>query len=187
MTTMNKDQIRARARRAYELSRAGNALALGAIVAFPAMMISLGCCSTPSASVLCGLGLGSVVATARFLGMGSQRALLPGLAAGLFAFALPLACRFVLCPGGMLMHGGMCVHSGMGWIPYVAVGAALLGGMVLRLFFRDGSRLVAGSTALLLGSLGSLAAGLVGPILTAAGLAAGSLVPLKAMGGRGTS
>ena len=173
MTPDPETEIRQRARRAYELSRAGNALALGALVAAPAAMVSLGCCPTPAASALCGLGLGSTIAAARFMGMRSQTALRPGLIAGSLAFAFPLVCRLLVCPGGMCMQGGMV------WIPYVAAAAAFLGGIAMRLFSRDGSPLVAGSTALLFGSLGSLAAGLEGPLWTAAGLAAGNFVPLK--------
>lgn len=173
MTTLSETEIRKRARRAYERARAANALAFGSIVAVPAVTVSMGCCSTPLVSVVCGLGLGSTIAAARFVGLRSQAALRPGLIAGLLAFAFPLICRFFVCPGGMCMQGGM------EWIPLAAGAAAFLGGIALRLFSRDGSPLVAGSTALLFGSLGSLAAGLDGPLWTAAGLAAGNLFPTK--------
>lgn len=166
-------EIRERARRAYERSRAGNALALGALVAGPAAMVSLGCCATPAASAICGLALGSTIAAARFMGMRSQTAVRPGLIAGSLAFAFPLICRLFVCPSGMCMQGGM------EWIPYVAAGAAFLGGIAMRLFSPDGSPLVSGATALLFGSLGSLAAGLEGPLWTAAGLVAGRFSPVK--------
>jgi hypothetical protein len=173
MNPANETGLRQRARRAYEWSRAGNALALGALVAAPAAMASMGCGATPAPSVVGGLGLGSTIALARFVGMRSQAALRPGLLGGLLAFAFPLVCHLFMCPGGM------CRQGGMEWMPYVAIVAAFAGGIAIRLFSRDGSPLVAGSTALLLGSLGSLAAGLEGPLLTAAGLALGGILPLN--------
>lgn len=174
MTTLTETTIRARARRAYEFSRAGNALALGLLVAAPAMMVSMDCCATPLASVLCGVALGATVAAARFVGLKAQSALRPGLVAGLLAFSFPVACSLFMCPSGMCMQGGM------EWIPYVAISAAFLGGIAMKVFSRGGLPLVAGSTALLFGSLGSLVVGPEGPLLTAAGLAIGSAVTAQA-------
>ncbi|MBX7184519.1 MAG: hypothetical protein K1Y01_05170 [Vicinamibacteria bacterium] len=165
--------IRRRARSSYERARAGNALALAGIVAAPAMLLSTGCCPTPTASILCGLALAAAIALARFAGKGSQTALRPGLIAGALAFALPLACH-----GLMACPNDMCVSPRLRWIPFVAAGAGFGAGIVMRLLFRQGSRVVAGSTALLLGSLGSLVMGLSGPAWTALGLAVGALVPV---------
>lgn len=175
MNPGSNTELRRRARRAYEWSRASNALAFGAIVATPAVMVSMGCCPSPATSVLCGVGLVATVALARFLGLRFQAALRPGLIAGSVAFAFPVVCRFYVCPGGMCMQGGM------EWIPYVAVGAAFFGGLAIRLLTREASLVVAGGTALLLGSLGSLAAGLAGPLFTAAGLVAGGLIPVNTL------
>ena len=180
MNIQNEIEIRKRARSAYERARAGNAVTLGAVVALPAIMVSIGGCPSPMANALCGLGLGALVAAARFVGLGSQAALRPGLIAGLVAFSFPLVCHGLMsCPSGM------CMSPRLSWIPYVAAGAAFLGGIALRFFLRGGSPLVAGSTALLFGSLGSLAAGLEGPLWTVAGLAAGSFFPLKTLDRRG--
>jgi hypothetical protein len=169
--------IRRRARRSYERARAANALALGAIVAAPALFFSVKCCPTPAASLLCGLVLGSSIAIARFAGRGFEAALRPGLAAGAIAFVFPLACH-----GLMACPQGMCMSPRLRWLPLVAVAAGLLGGMVIRLLFRGGSPLVAGLTALMLGSLGSLVVGFLGPAWTAMGLAAGALIPLRRAG-----
>ena len=179
MNDKTETEIRNSARRAYERSRAGNALALGSLVALPAVMVSIGCCPSPISNAVCGLGLGVIVAAARFIGLGAQAALRPGLIAGLVAFSFPLVCHGLMpCPSGM------CMSPRMRWIPFVAAGAAFLGGIALRFFLRGGSPLVAGSTALLFGSLGSLAAGPEGPLWTLAGLAAGSLFPIRPMGHR---
>ena len=167
-------EIRQRARRSYERARATNAVALGAIVAAPAVLFSVQCCPTPMASLLCGLVLGSSIAIARFAGRGFEAALRPGLAAGAIAFAFPLFCH-----GLMACSDGMCLSPRVRWIPLVAVVAGLLGGVAIRLLSRGGSSLVTGLTALLLGSLGSLVVGLVGPAWTAMGLVAGVLIPLR--------
>jgi len=173
--------IRRRARRAYERARAGNALALAAIVSAPAMLLSTGYCPTPTASILCGLALAAAIALARFAGKGSQTALRPGLIAGALAFALPLACH-----GLMACPNGMCASPRLWWIPFVAAGAGFVGGVAMRFLLRGGSRVVAGSTALLLGSLGSLVVGLSGPAWTALGLAVGTLVPVGLVRRQGT-
>ena len=68
----------------------------------------------------------------------------------------------------------------------IALGAAFLGGMALRFFFKGGSLFVAAATATLLGSLGSLAAGLEGPLWTIAGLTAGGLLPIRPRAQRGS-
>lgn len=174
LATTPEAEVRRLARRAYERARAANALTLAAIVAAPAMLFSTGCCPTPAASILCGLGLAAAIAVARFAGKGSQAALRPGLLAGALAFVLPLACHGLMsCPNGM------CVSPRLRWIPFVAAAAGFVGGVAMRVLLRGGSRIVAGSTALLLGSLGSLVVGLSGPIWTAMGLAAGALVPVR--------
>lgn len=181
MNIQNETEIRNSARRAYERSRAANALALGSLVALPAIMVSIGGCPSPVANALCGLSLGAMVAAARFIGLSSQAALRPGLIAGLLAFSFPLVCHGLMsCPSGM------CMSPRMRWIPLVALGAAFIGGMALRFFFKGGSLLVAASTAALFGSLGSLAAGLEGPLWTIAGLTAGGLLPIKPRAQRGS-
>lgn len=167
-------EVRRRARRAYESARAGNALILAAIVAAPAMLFSTGFCPTPAVSILCGLALATAIALARFAGKESQAALRPGLIAGALAFVLPLACH-----GLMACPNGTCVSPRLRWIPVVAAAAGFAGGVAMRALLRGGSRFVAGSTALLLGSLGSLVVGLSGPVWTAIGLAAGALVPVR--------
>lgn len=172
MKLQTETEIRNSARQAYERSRAVNALALGSLVALPAIMVSIGYCPSPLANALCGLGLGVIVAAARFIGLGAQAALRPGLIAGLVAFSFPLVCHGLMsCPSGM------CMSPRMRWIPFVAAGAAFFGGMALRFLLRGGSPLVAGVTALLLGSLGSLTAGFEGPLWTAAGLMLGRFLP----------
>lgn len=167
-------EIRKSARRAYERARIANAVALGAVVAVPAAAFSAHCCPTPTASVLCGLILGSSVALARFAGRGLEAALRPGLFAGAIAFAFPLVCH-----GLMACSDGMCHSPRLQWIPLTAVAAGLVGGMAMRVSSRGGSLLGSGLTALLLGSLGSLVMGLAGPIWTALGLLAGAVIPLR--------
>lgn len=166
--------LRKRARRAYERARIANALALAAVVALPAVAFSAHCCPTPTASLLCGLVLGSSIALARFAGRGLEAALRPGLVAGAIAFVFPLACH-----GLMACSEGVCHSPRLQWIPLIAVAAGLFGGMAMRALSRGGSPWVAGFTALLLGSLGSLVIGLSGPLWTALGLAAGALMPLR--------
>lgn len=174
MNTPSDPDIRQRARRAYERARIANALAFAAVVALPAVAFSAHCCPTPTASLLCGLVLGSSIALARFAGRGLEAALRPGLVAGAIAFTFPLACH-----GLMSCSEGMCHSPRLAWIPLVAVVAGLFGGMAMRALSRGGSLLVPGLTALLLGSLGSLVVGLSGPLWTALGLLAGALIPLK--------
>lgn len=166
--------LRKDARRAYERARIANALVLAAVVALPAVSFSAHCCPTPTASLLCGLILGSSIALARFAGRGLGAALRPGLVAGAIAFAFPLACH-----GLMACSEGMCHSPRLAWIPLVAVMAGLLGGMAMRALSHGGSLWVAGFTALMLGSLGSLVIGLSGPLWTALGLVAGALMPRR--------
>lgn len=172
MSPLQDDVLRHRARQAYERARVANALALAAFVALPAVTFSAHCCPTPVASVVCGLALASFIALARFAGRGAEAALRPGLVAGAIAFAFPLACH-----GLTACSEGMCHSPRLTWIPLVAAASGFFGGIALRRLSRGGSRWVAGSTALLFGSLGSLAMGLAGPLWTAAGLAAGALIP----------
>lgn len=170
----NDADVRKRARNAYERARIANALALAAVVALPAVTFSAHCCPTPTASLICGLILGSSIALARFAGRGLEAALRPGLVAGAIAFAFPLACH-----GLMACSDGLCHSPRLQWIPLVAVVAGLFGGMAMRALSRGGSLVVSGLTALLLGSLGSLVIGLSGPLLTALGLLVGALIPLR--------
>ena len=168
-------RIRSRAKRAYERARAANALALVAIVVTPVMMFSVRCCPTNTASVLCGLTLGSAIALAHFAGRGAKAALVPGLAAGAIAFILPSVCH-----GLMACSEGMCVSPRLRWIPLVAVAAGLIGGIAMRALSGQGSRVVAAITAFLFGAMGSLVVGVSGPIWTAAGLVVGALIPFRA-------
>lgn len=174
MNTPSDTDIRERSRRAYERARIANALAFSAVVALPAAAFSAHCCPTPTASLLCGLILGSSIALARFAGRGLEAALRPGLVAGAIAFAFPLASH-----GLMACSDGLCLSPRLQWIPLTAVVAGLLGGMAMRALSRGGSLLVSGLTALLLGSLGSLVVGLSGPLWTALGLLAGALIPIR--------
>jgi hypothetical protein len=171
MSNNTEAVIRSRSRRAYERARAGNALALAGIVAIPAVLFSAKCCSTPAASIICGLALAAVIAVARFAGKGSEAALRPGLLAGGLAFVLPL-----LCHGLMACPDGMCLSPRLRWVPFVAAAAGFIGGAALRWVPKGGSRVVAGFTAVLLGSLGSVVVGLSGVLWTALGVGAGSLV-----------
>lgn len=169
MNPQTDAELRERARRAYERSRAANALALGSLVALPAIMVSIECCPSRLANAVCGLSLGAIVVAARFVGRGPQAALRPGLIAGLLAFSFPLVCHgLISCPSGM------CMSPRLRWIPFAAAGSAFLGGLALNQFSRGGSAWVAGTTAMLLGSLGSLAAGFLGPLWTAVGLILGA-------------
>ena len=174
MSPLKDEVLRQRARQAYERARVANALVLAAFVALPAATFSAHCCPTPVASVVCGLALASFIALARFAGRGAEAALRPGLVAGGIAFAFPLACH-----GLMACSEGMCHSPRLQWIPLVAVVAGLLGGMAMRVLSRGGPLWVAGFTALLFGSLGSMVIGLSGPAWTALGLLAGAVVPLR--------
>ena len=138
------DEIRNRARRAYELARLRAALPW----AIPAILFGLG-------SAWLGVGLAVVLAAAvvgfKWLGRDYGRAVLPGLAVGLLGFAAPT--------GWELWNAGCCAGSSCASeCMAVCASGGVLGGLVL---FRHVRRSAVGRTGTLAAlAVASLATGI---------------------------
>ena len=165
---LDESVLAARARRAYELGRLRWSLRVApAVVAAFAAAIACGrplglCAALGSAALLLAVGLA-------FAGGEAGAAVRPGLAAGGFALALPLAVRAV----GHVCLSDVCMTL---CLPSCVAGGAIAGGFLALRAVRDerGGVFLAAAVAVagLLGALGCTLAGLSG----VAGMVAGVLV-----------
>ena len=163
-------KLRRRARRAYELGRLSRAVA-GAWPAIPLTAVAgLACGADAPMTAVAGLVLALALVAMRQRGGSWERAVFPGLLAGLFPLGMTLAAPTLAlllgdgCAGACRVLTGVCVAGG------------LLAGLLLAVVARRGSSLpgamiVAGLT----GSLGCALLGVAGIAGVAAGLAVGAV------------
>jgi hypothetical protein len=160
------DELLARATAAYERGRWWKGLRTAALVV-PMMLVSFGCCGTPSTSCVLA-GLLAVLATVLVWRGGSGgRAVVPGFAAGIVPLALPL----VACPA--------CASLGVaGLLPLLSCAVAGLASGAIVVVYAARERqdhraafvVAAGAVSALAGSLGCVIVGLGGVVAMAAGL-----------------
>jgi hypothetical protein len=169
MTEIDTDELRRRARRAYELGR----WRAGATSAFPALILVLICVAVggrPGATVLTGLALSGVIVLAVHHGGSVGRAVAPGLAAG----ALPLVAGLLACRVPHTCGGPACLDF---CAPFCLVAGALAGGVLAVHSYkatRHPSLAVGGLIALFTGALGCLFVGLGGVVGMGLGVLLGS-------------
>lgn len=175
---MNSDRLFDRARQAYEWARLRRALP-HALLPVPPLAIAVEVCSAELACVAGALMLSVLLVFCAWRGQVFERAIAPGLMAGLAAFLLPLAGRLL---GGC----GVAIFAESGGLSAsfaaCVLGGALAGAFVAsRVMRAEGERLVllltATTIASLLGSLGCAIAGLAGVsgMLAGVALSAGPL------------
>ncbi len=150
------DLSKARARRAYELGRLRRALRFS-IYPLPLVALSGHACGTPLTSGLAGALLVISVVFLAWRGGAYESAIVPGLAAGLGAFAVPFAGHFLGCDGvTRFTSASLCFLGGV-------LTGAFLGARCLRQPLHRGRFLAAGcAIAMLVGALGCVLAGLGG-------------------------
>lgn len=153
----SEQMLRARARRAYELSRLATSLP-AACLALPPAVLAASACGGRSAIWLQGSLLGLLLVGLLWRGEEYGRAVRPGILAGYGAFLLPwLAVAAGACPlGGSPLLFLLCTGAGL-----------LIGlGLTLRCLYRhccSTSQLLAtGAVAGLTAALGCATAGLAG-------------------------
>ncbi|HWL86737.1 MAG TPA: hypothetical protein VNO21_13095 [Polyangiaceae bacterium] len=168
-----------RARTIYERARLLKALRTAAF-ALPLMLISFGCCRTPSVSIAIAGALALLVTVLVRRGGSPARAVVPGYAAGMVPFAIPL----LACP--------LCASLGIAGVVQLAVtviGGVASGAIVVYYAAREQEDrtafvLAGGAVAALAGSLGCVIAGLSGVLAMIVGLAV--VTPLAFRGARAT-
>jgi hypothetical protein len=171
MTEIDVDELRTRAREAYERGR----WRAGAISAFPALGLVAICVllgGQPIATTLAGLVLAGLIVVAIHRGGALGRSVAPGLVAG----ALPLAAGLVACriphpcggPGCLELCAPLCLAAG------VLAGVALA--VHRHRTARRSSLAMGGAVALCTGAMGCLFVGLGGMLGMGLGFLAGSTV-----------
>jgi len=164
-------RLEARARRAYETGRFHHAVQRAAPLVPLLALALLGC--APSHEVLACAGALLVVVTL-LLWRGQEWGV--GVGPGIVAGLLPL-----LFPSLVEAGGHLCISGGCLLLPVVCAAGGLLGGLLLGVLAPrprpDGMVpfIVACSVASLMGAVGCLLYGLVGLVIMAAGMAAGTL------------
>jgi hypothetical protein len=168
---IDDDELRTRARRAYERGR----WRAGAVSAGPALALALICVvigGQPGVTMLTGLALAGLIIVAVHRGGAVGRAVAPGLAAG----ALPLAAGLAACRIPHPCGGPGCID----FCAPLCLSAGVLAGVVLALHAhrtaRHSSLAVGGLIALFTGALGCLFVGLGGVVGMGLGFLAGSTI-----------
>ncbi|MEO8179943.1 MAG: hypothetical protein ABI895_14005 [Deltaproteobacteria bacterium] len=170
MVSTDLARLERRARARYELGRLRRAL-LGVCPLVPVLLLSLWLTERPLATLCFGLGTAALGAWLLWQGRDSQRAVLPGVLAGLIPLALSLCAN--------QLH-----HCGPGGCSSFCAPACTLGGAVAGLAIGSvGSRrqlgvwfwLGASSLALATGAMGCSCAGYLGTLGLGVGFALGTL------------
>jgi hypothetical protein len=166
--TVSETSIYRRARRAYELGRAGVAARHGALVLAVAALGMVGC-TRRLAAALAALLVATLAGAAEWRGQAWRRGARAGLLAGLAPFFLPLGSTWL----ARLAGGGTCPPA-----LWACIAGGVLGGVTLALGDRRSGRqpafwAAAGAVALACGTVGCLEAGLAGLAGMALGLSVG--------------
>jgi hypothetical protein len=171
MSEIDVDELRSRARVAYERGR----VRAGVISALPVLALVVICVllgGQPLATALAGLALAGLIVVAVHRGGALGHSVAPGLIAG----ALPLAAGLVACriphtcggPGCLELCAPLCLAAG------VLAGVALA--VHTHRTARPSSLAMAGAVALCTGAMGCLFVGLGGMLGMGLGFLAGSTV-----------
>lgn len=165
------EDLKARARRAYEGARWRRALVVGVAIP-PAAALAFLECAQPRESVICSILLGAAVALLFHRGMDWGRGARAGLFAGLAPFLFPIAIETFGTPA-------MCAL-----LPWFCAAGGVVAGFALLARRRGAPRnpraywLAAGLVTVLAGAAGCLLAGAAGLLGLAVGLAAGAVPAL---------
>lgn len=159
--------LEVRARREYETSRFVRALRPAAFVA-PLAAISIATCALPSLTLPIAALLAVLVVFLGWRGRAAGRAVIPGMLAGLPAFALPLLSRAT---------GHMCLDGQCVLLPTACIVGGILGGAILTIRQltegedRRGSIPAGAAVAVLTGALGCVLVGFGGVLGMSAAVA----------------
>ncbi len=164
------DDLRTRARRAYERGRLQRALLPAALI-LPAASLAFLQCAQPLPSVACSVALGVLVAAMLYRGQDWGRGARAGLAAGLAPFLLPPAVEALGSPALCDLLPWFCAAGG------AVAGLVLASRRNVRPANPPAYWVTAALVTLLAGAVGCWIAGVAGLMGLAAGLAAGA-VPL---------
>jgi hypothetical protein len=173
---LRPEDLKARARRAYEGGRLRRAL-LPAVLIPPAASLAFLQCAQPLPSVACSVALGILVAAMLYRGQDWGRGARAGLAAGLVPFLLPPAIEAFGSPALCDLLPWFCAAGG------AAAGLVLASRRRVRLENPAAYWVTAALVTLLAGTVGCWIAGVAGLAGLAAGLVAGAvplLVPVRA-------
>ncbi len=163
---MMPSELLERAKGAYERGRARRAARV-AVFVLPMIAISLGCCSRHDVSLIAGTVLMGLAVGFKWRGGPWDRAVRPGLLAGVVPLLLPLVAG--ACGPG----SDGCARYG--W-PLCVLGGLLAGAVVVRHALRQPGEerrvflVAAGALAMAAGSLGCVLVGLSGVAAMGAGL-----------------
>jgi hypothetical protein len=178
MDSIDLDQLRHRARVAYEWSRLRRAL-IGFAPALVLATVASWLGGKPVASAPFGLGLFFAGVIALWYGREPKRAVLPGIAAGFFPVVLTIATMHV----GHLCLGDRCTSACMAACIVGGIGAGLAVGVVgMRKHSRFLFWITASALVLCTGAMGCACLGYAGLVGLAAGYGAGILPALFVSG-----
>ncbi len=161
------DELRARARRAYERGRVRRALPVAAAIP-PVASLAFVQCVDPLASSLCAVALAFLVGLLLYRGQDWGRGARAGLAAGLAPFAFPILIEAVGSPALCELLPWFCAAGG------VCAGFVLASRRRTRVERPTHYWIAAALVAALAGAVGCLIAGAAGLLGLAAGLTIGA-------------
>jgi hypothetical protein len=163
----NTDDLKTRARRAYERGRLRRALLPGAAIP-PVASLAFVQCAQPFPSIVCSVALAILVAAMLYRGQDWGRGARAGLAAGLAPFVLPSLVEALGSPALCDLLPWICAAGG------VVAGLVLVSRRPVRTENPAAYWITAALVTLLAGTVGCWIAGVAGLAGMAAGLAVGA-------------
>jgi hypothetical protein len=161
------DDLKARARRAYEHGRLRRAVSV-AVVIPPVASLAFVQCVDPRASVVCAIALALLIAALLHRGQDWGRGARAGLVAGMAPFAFPIAIETLGSPALCELLPWFCGAGG------ICAGLVLASRRRVHVEKPSNYWIAAALVAALAGAVGCLIAGAAGLLGLAAGLAIGA-------------